>query len=498
MIRYRSTRDTKHDYDTVSSAEAIKKGLAPDGGLYVPTKYPVFSDGDFNTLRNMNYAEKAAYILSMFLEDYDEDELLKACREAYSEKRFTTGIAGTAAPLRRINDGIYSLELWHGPTSAFKDMALQIMPRLLSLALKMTGETNTAHILVATSGDTGKAALEGYKDVDGVKITVFYPVDGVSNMQKRQMQTTTGSNVHVTAVRGNFDDAQTGVKLIFQDKSLAKKALDHGFFFGSANSINWGRLAPQIVYYVSAYYDLVKEGRIPFGQKINICVPTGNFGNVFAAYIAKTMGLPVNKLIVASNSNNVLTDFIETGTYDRTREFHKTISPSMDILISSNLERLLYTLGGAELTSELMTSLKENGKYDAPSDIMDKLRDNFCGYYMTEEETKEIIKEVYQNHGYLMDPHTAVGYGCVSKYIRATGDNTPVILASTASPYKFAPAVNDALGIDSGDDDISSLEALSSSTGTSIPYPLKEALDLEIRFNEVIDPSEMPDIPFKV
>jgi threonine synthase len=210
------------------------------------------------------------------------------------------------------------------------------------------------------------------------------------------------------------------------------------------------------------------------------------------------MGLPVNKLIVASNSNNVLTDFIETGTYDRTREFHKTISPSMDILISSNLERLLYTLGGAELTSELMTSLKENGKYDAPSDIMDKLRDNFCGYYMTEEETKEIIKEVYQNHGYLMDPHTAVGYGCVSKYIRATGDNTPVILASTASPYKFAPAVNDALGIDSGNDDISSLEALSSSTGTSIPHPLKEALNLEIRFNEVIDPSEMPDIPFKV
>ena len=493
-MQYKSTRDTRENPITVSSAEAIKEGLAPDGGLYIPLSFPALSEADFSALLSMDYAERAADILSRFLTDYDKDALLSDCREAYSTDRFPGG----AAPLYRMENGIHALELWHGPTSAFKDMALQIMPRLLSRALVMTGEKRTAHILVATSGDTGKAALEGYKDVPGVKITVFYPVDGVSMMQKRQMQTTTGENVYVCAVEGNFDDAQNGVKAIFSDKALAEKANGANFFFGSANSINWGRLAPQIVYYISAYCDLVSSGEISMGDEINVCVPTGNFGNIFAAYIAMQMGLPVKRFICASNSNNVLTDFFLTGEYDRTRTFHKTISPSMDILISSNLERLLSVLGGAELCADLMAKLKADGKYTAPADLMEKIRAHFSGYYCSEEETAAEIRSAYENENYLIDPHTAVGLGCVKKYRAESGDSTPVVLASTASPYKFAPAVADAIGLSYTDDIFALLDALSEKTGTAVPVPLASTKDLDIRFTEVVPASAMPDVVFRV
>ncbi len=493
-MKFKSTRDFRENPTFVSSAEAIKEGLAPDGGLYIPEKFPALSDEEFAALRKMSYAERAAYILGIYLDDYDKDALADACREAYSDARFHGG----AAPLKKLDGGIYSLELWHGPTCAFKDMALQIMPRLLSLSLKMTDEKRIAHILVATSGDTGKAALEGYSDVDGVKITVFYPVDGVSTMQKLQMQTTLGDNVYVAAVRGNFDDTQNGVKAIFSDKALAERANGAGFFFGSANSINWGRLAPQIVYYVSAYCDLVNAGDVRFGEKINICVPTGNFGNIFAAYIAKMMGLPVGKLIVASNSNNVLTDFVTSGTYDRTREFYKTISPSMDILISSNLERLISVLGGASLTEQLMAELKESGKYTAPAELMEKIRGSFSAYCMNEEETKAAINDVFSHENYLIDPHTAVGYGCLEKYRAETGDNTPTVLASTASPYKFAPAVSEAIGLKEEDDIFASLTSLSTATGTAVPAPLARTKDMKVRFTEVLDPAEMPALTLRV
>ncbi len=493
-MQYKSTRDVRENPVTVSAAEAIKEGLAPDGGLYIPLSFPTLTEADFDALLSMTYPERAADILSRFLTDYDKDALLADCRAAYAEDRFPGG----AAPIYSMKENIHSLELWHGPTSAFKDMALQIMPRLLSRALAMTGEKRIAHILVATSGDTGKAALEGYKDVDGVKITVFYPVDGVSMMQKRQMQTTTGGNVYVCAVEGNFDDAQNGVKAIFSDRELAEKANEQGFFFGSANSINWGRLAPQIVYYVSAYCDLVRDGKIKTGDKINVCVPTGNFGNIFAAYIAMQMGLPVNRFICASNSNNVLTDFFLTGEYDRTRAFHKTMSPSMDILISSNLERLLSVLGGAELCADLMAKLKSEGKYTAPEGLMEKIRASFSGYYLNEEETAAVIASAYQNEHYLIDPHTAVGLGCVKKYRAETGDDTPVVLASTASPYKFAPAVADAIGLPEEEDIFALLDQLAVSTGTTVPAPLSSTKDLSVRFTETVAAEEMPAVVFRV
>lgn len=490
-MNYRSTRDTANSPLMTSSAEAIKKGLAPDGGLYMPDMLPRLSHDDITTLRTLSYADRAAYVLSMFLTDYDRDALLADCREAYSEERFPGG----AAPLHEIDDVLTSLELWHGPTCAFKDMALQIMPRLLSRALEMTGEKLRAHILVATSGDTGKAALEGYRDVPGVDISVFYPVDGVSRMQKMQMTTQEGENVNVCAVRGNFDDAQNGVKEIFADASLAEAAHDAGSFFSSANSINWGRLAPQIVYYISAYCDLVESGKIADGEEINVCVPTGNFGNIFAAFIARRMGLPIARLICASNANCVLTDFIRTGTYDRTREFYKTMSPSMDILISSNLERLLYVIGGSALTSELMEKLKTNGRYTVPESIRELISEVFAGYTLSEEETAATIRETYEKNGYLIDTHTAVGVGCARKYIAETGDRVRTVVASTASPYKFAADVAASLGhkIDS-DDPAEILNALSSLTNTEIPAPLKRTLTLPVRFTRTVDPSDMPDV----
>ncbi len=492
-MKYVSTRDHASTPAVVTAAEAIKKGLAPDGGLYIPTTIPALTHGDMDTLLDMSYDQRAAYILSLFLDDYDKDGLAADCRIAYGEDRFPGG----AAPLHKIDDTDYALELWHGPTSAFKDMALQIMPRLLSRALKMTGEDKTAYILVATSGDTGKAALEGYKDVDGVKMAVFYPDEGVSPMQKRQMATQEGANVYVTAVEGNFDDAQSGVKAIFGDKALAEKANEAGFFFSSANSINWGRLAPQIVYYISAYCDLVKSGDIESGDEILVCVPTGNFGNIFAAYIAKLMGLPIGKLLCASNTNNVLTDFIATGTYDKTRTFHKTMSPSMDILISSNLERLLYCLCGPMVTAKLMESLNTTGKYTLPESIMETLRTAFAGYWLDEAATSAVIRDTFQKDGYLVDTHTAVGLGCLRQYRADTGDKRKAVLASTASPYKFAADVCASLSIPAVEDDIAGLlNALSAATNTEIPAPLASVLTKAVRFTDVVKPCDMPSVPF--
>lgn len=492
-MKYISTRDTAAEPAAVSSAEAIKRGLAPDKGLYMPETIPALSTDDLARLAAMRYEERAADILSRFLTDYDKETLLADCTAAYENDRFPGG----AAPVVSIGDGIHAIELWHGPTCAFKDMALQIMPRLLSRALTMTGETRLAHILVATSGDTGKAALEGYRDVPGVKITVFYPVDGVSAMQKRQMTTQLGENVNVCAVHGNFDDAQNGVKAIFADNALAARAHDAGFFFSSANSINWGRLAPQIVYYVSAYCDLVNRGTIRMGDEVNVCVPTGNFGNIFAAYIAREMGLPLGRLICASNANCVLTDFIHTGVYDRTRTFYKTISPSMDILISSNLERLLFRLGGSRLTAQCMAQLSSEGKYTAPDALMEQLTAVFSAYTCSEEETAAVIRDCYTNRGYLCDTHTAVGLGAAEKYQRETGDSRPILLASTASPYKFAADVAKSLQIAlSSDEPGDILNTLSQATGTEIPAPLSRTLTMPVRFTQVIDPAQMADVIF--
>lgn len=493
-MKYVSTRDTSATPFATSAAEAIKMGLAPDGGLFIPTEVPQLTHGDMEALLSMTYAQRAAYILSMFLPDYDKDALASDCHTAYGEDRFPGG----AAPIHDIDGKDYSLELWHGPTCAFKDMALQIMPRLLSRALTMTGEDKTAYILVATSGDTGKAALEGYRDVPGVKMAVFYPDDGVSPMQKRQMATQEGNNVYVTAVEGNFDDAQSGVKAIFGDKALAQKASDAGFFFSSANSINWGRLVPQIVYYISAYCDLVKAGKIADGDEIVVCVPTGNFGNIFAAYTAREMGLPIGKFVCASNSNNVLTDFIRTGVYDKTRVFHKTMSPSMDILISSNLERLLYRLCGAAVTADLMKELNTTGKYTLPAQALEKLQSLFAGYWLDENGTAATIRDTYQNDSYLIDTHTAVGLGCLRQYRADSGDTRKAVLASTASPYKFAADVCASLGIRADENDIAGLlSTLSDATGTQIPAPLAAVLTRPVRFTDVVKPADMASVPFE-
>ena len=484
---YQSTRDI--NAKKIEGSMAIKQGLASDGGLFVPESIPTLTGDEILSLCGDSYPVRAAKILSKFLTDYTYGELLADCEKAYSYESFEGG----CAPLAKVREGLYSLELWHGPTSAFKDMALQIMPRLLSRALVKNDEKRTALILVATSGDTGKAALEGYKDVDGVKIMVYYPVDGVSRVQKLQMATQEGSNVNVCAIRGNFDDAQNGVKTIFGNEEAAKKLDASGVFLSSANSINWGRLAPQIVYYISAYCDLLTEGKIKLGDKVNYCVPTGNFGNIFAAYLAKLMGLPVGKLICASNTNNVLTDFLRTGEYNRNRKFHLTMSPSMDILISSNLERLLYFTAGSEKTAEYMASLKETGAYKISAELLAKINETFIGYYADEAETAATIKSTFEKEGYLADTHTSVALSCADKYIKDSGDNTPMVVASTASPYKFAADVLKSLGGEKPEDDLEALEMLSKLTNTEITRPLRGLAERKVNFKDVINADEMLD-----
>ena len=486
-MKFQSTRsDGKIKY---TAAQVIKQGLAEDGGLFVPESIPSITLEEIDSYRSLSYPVLAATILSRFLTDYSFDELLEDAINAYSHD----GFDGNPCSLKKVDKNTFSLELWHGPTCAFKDMALQIMPRLLSRALTKTNEDKTALVLVATSGDTGKAALEGYKNVDKVKIVVFYPENGVSAIQKLQMVTQDGSNVDVCAVEGNFDDIQTGVKRIFSDPNVIKELSDHGYFFSSANSINFGRLAPQIVYYVYAYCEMINKGEIALGDTVNVCVPTGNFGNILAAYIAKLMGLPINKLLCASNSNNILTDFLSTGRYDRNREFHLTVSPSMDILISSNLERLLYMMAGHEKTAQWMRSLNEKGYYEVDVKTLSAIKESFVGYYADEEKTLQTIRKTYTDLNYLMDTHTAVAFSCLNDYRSESGDMNKTILASTASPYKFAKDVLGTLRGKKGEDGVSVLDELSKATGTQIPKPLADLDKRSINFDAVCKPEAMTE-----
>lgn len=486
-----STRDSEKKL--FKASEVIKQGLASDGGLFVPESIPYVSLEEISELTKKSYPEIAATILAKFLSDYTYEEILEDAQKAYCKESFPDG----AAPLHKITDNMFSLELWRGPTAAFKDMALQIMPRLLSRALVKTGEINTALILVATSGDTGKAALEGHKDVDKVKIMVFYPVDGVSKVQKLQMVTQTGSNVNVCAIEGNFDDAQTGVKKIFADTEAKAKFLENSYILSSANSINWARLAPQIVYYFHAYCELLKSNEITLGDKVNICVPTGNFGNIFAAYLAKQMGLPIDKMVCASNANNILTDFLRTGVYDRNRDFHLTMSPSMDILISSNLERLLYFAAGSEKTASYMNQLNTIGRYEVSDEVKNVISANFAGYFADEDETAETLRKFYRELGYLADTHTSVALNCAEKYIAETGDTKKMIIASTASPYKFAADVYKSITGEEAAEGTAALDQLSSLTNTSISYPLKDLDKRTVNFNKVIKKEKMLEEVFK-
>ncbi|MBO4770139.1 MAG: threonine synthase [Clostridia bacterium] len=484
-MKYISTRGGS---PAISSAEAIRNGLAPDGGLYMPDCIPSLSEDDLKCLCGMGYSERAACIMHRFLYDsFPASELLSDCRSAYSGQSFP----GEPARVVPVGNSLRVLELWHGPTAAFKDMALQIMPHLFVSALRKTGDNRRALILVATSGDTGKAALEGYRDVDGVDIAVFYPVNGVSTVQKLQMATQTGKNVYVRAVEGNFDDAQTGVKKIFSDPAMGSKLNEKGYFLSSANSINWGRLVPQICYYISAYCDLISTGDINAGETVDIAVPTGNFGNILAAFIAKKMGLPVGKLLCASNVNNVLTDFFNTGKYDRNRDFRLTVSPSMDILISSNLERLLYLVCGTQKTAIYMEKLKKEGKYAVDNEDLDAMRADFDADYCDEEGTLEEIRHMYTDFGYLCDTHTAVALKCAERHITPSGRK--IIVASTANAYKFSPAVLQAI---SGEkcEGINAIGRLHEITGVEIPSPLRGIAERQIRFDphDSILPSEMP------
>ena len=472
----------------VDSAFAIKRGLAEDGGLFMPEEIPAFKDGELLSLSDKSYNERAAAIIGKFLTDYSYGELLDDANGAYSAEKF----GASPAPLHKIDENLFSLELWHGPTCAFKDMALQIMPRLFVRALRKTGEKRNALILVATSGDTGKAALEGYRDIEGTKIQVFYPTDGVSAVQKLQMQTQEGKNVSVKAIRGNFDDAQNGVKRIFADDKCAELLNGKNTFLSSANSINWGRLVPQIVYYVSAYLDMVNAGEIKFGEKIDVCVPTGNFGNIFAGYIAKLMGLPIERFICASNVNNVLTEFLETGRYNKNRDFHATISPSMDILISSNLERLLFVVAGQEKTAEYMERLVKDGEYTVSDEIFGKIKESFIGMYTNEESTRKTIKDTYENKNYLIDTHTAVATSAAERYISIYKAERKVLVVSTASPYKFAKDVFMSLKNDSVDfPDTEAPKMLSALTGTEIPTPLSSVLTKKILHPDIIGREDM-------
>ncbi|MCR5353088.1 MAG: threonine synthase [Clostridiales bacterium] len=486
-MNYFSTRAKTRENEKTAS-QVIIRGLADDGGLYMPENIPQIDGGFIKGLCGLKYYERAAKALSLFLTDYTEQELLSCADMAYN---YT--FDGYNTKISPLKDGVRMLELWHGPTCAFKDMALQIMPKLLSKALEKTGEQKTALILVATSGDTGKAALEGYKDVKGIKIAVFYPQNGVSRMQKLQMATQEGQNVSVFAIIGNFDDAQSGVKAIFSSESVKKALEEKNTFLSSANSINWGRLAPQIAYYISAYCDLVNEKDITNGEKVNITVPTGNFGNIFAAYIAKLMGLPVNKLICASNSNNILTDFLSTGIYDRNRKFYTTMSPSMDILISSNLERLLYLVAGPEKTAFYMKELSEKGRYEVDKSALDKIKETFCAYFATEDECRKTIKETFDEQNYLCDTHTAVAMSAAEKFKNEHGCAKKNIVVSTASPYKFAPDVLSSLGrsAKNPDDDKDVINALSEYTKTAVPKPISELFGKKIRFDKVLEKTEM-------
>ncbi len=478
-MQYQSTRD---DSNTVQSAEAIKMGISPEGGLFVPKVIPQVDFTFIAGLSNLNYNKRAIEILKLFLTDYADEEIIEYVNKAYNKSKFETE---SIAPVYKLNERAYILELWHGPTCAFKDMALQILPYLLTGAIKKTKESCEIVILTATSGDTGKAALEGFRDIEGTRIIVFYPENGVSEIQRLQMVTQEGSNVSVVAVGGNFDDTQNGIKSIFTDNKYKDLISNRNFKLSSANSINWGRLVPQIIYYFSAYADLLKNEEIKFADKVNFVVPTGNFGNILAAYYAKKMGLPINKLICASNENNVLTDFITTGVYDRNREFKTTVSPSMDILISSNLERLLFDITGNDCirVKQWMNDLNDKGKYEIAEITKQKIKEIFWAGYCNSDQTLETIKRINEEYSYIIDTHTAVGLSVYEKYINETGDETKVIIASTASPFKFNKSVLIAiLGEEyvKNKSEFELLKILSEKGGVKIPKSLLELDSKEI------------------
>ena len=488
-MNYLSTRNRDL---RMSAPEAIAKGLAPDGGLLTPAVLPRLPASAVETMKEMSYQQRVVYILNSFLEGFAASELTTYASEAYGGGKFSHE---DVAPVRKLDDNTYCLELWHGPTCAFKDMALQILPHLLTASLDKNDEKKTVCILVATSGDTGKAALEGFRNVDKTRMLVFYPKNGVSDIQELQMVTQEGGNVSVSSVAGNFDDAQTGVKTLFADEDLAAELAERGYFLSSANSINWGRVLPQIVYYASAYCDLLKSGAIAKGQPINVCVPTGNFGNILAAYYAKEMGIPINKLICASNQNNVLTDFLNTGAYDRNRIFYNTISPSMDILISSNLERMLFELSGRndKLVKEYMAQLAEYGSYRVDSSIRTKLKRIFSASSCDDVQTKAMIAKLWNEKEYLVDPHTAVAFHVLEEYRMETGDDTVTVTVSTASPFKFCDSVLDALGVREKQSGLEILDQLSSHTGVPVPMPLVRLKNRQRRFSGVVQKSAMKD-----
>lgn len=482
---------TRTDNEQMTSSQAILKGLGNDGGLYLPLTIPKLSLDEIGSFIKLSYNEKAMSILGKFLTDFTESELKHCIDNAYNERTFTSPLI---TPLHLIDDKSAVLELYHGPTSAFKDVALQILPFLLTTSARKNGDNRTYVILVATSGDTGKAALEGFRDVPNTKILVFYPNDGVSQVQKLQMVTQLGDNVKVVAVEGNFDDTQNGVKELFNNISLNKELNENNFTFSSANSINWGRLVPQIVYYFESYAQLVNSGKIKLGDEINFTVPTGNFGNILAGYYAREMGLPIKKLICAANANDVLKDFINTGTYNRNRNFMKTLSPSMDILISSNLERLLYLLsdGDKSLITKLMSNLKNIGSYKVAPELLSKIQSIFYSDSADDLETVTTIKELFENSDYLVDTHTAVAYKVYEKYVSKTNDSTFNVIVSTASPYKFNGAVAEAIIPDySNLDDMEQLQAIHKTTGVPIPEGLNGLEKKNIRFNDVISKEDM-------
>ena len=485
-LMYKSTRNAKVE---VTATEAILKGLADDGGLFMPVSIPTL-DVSLEELKGMTYQETAYAVMKKFLTDFTEEELKDCIAKAYDEKFDTEEIA----PLAKVEDTYY-LELFHGATIAFKDMALSILPHLLTTSAKKNQVKNDIVILTATSGDTGKAALAGFADVEGTKIIVFYPKNGVSKVQELQMVTQKGANTSVVAIHGNFDCAQSGVKAIFENKELAKEMADAGYQFSSANSINIGRLVPQIVYYVYAYAKLLENEEIVAGEEINVVVPTGNFGNILAAYFAKQMGIPIAKLICASNENKVLFDFFETGVYDKNREFILTISPSMDILISSNLERLIYLIAGcdAEKNSELMNALKENGVYQLDDSMKANLKD-FAAGYATEAEVQAKIKAVYEKTGYVMDTHTAVAASVYEKYVNSTGDSKKTVIASTASPYKFARSVMSAIDSRYGEvDELELIDTLEVLSNVDVPRAIDEIRDAEILHTLECDADKMEE-----
>lgn len=484
-LQYRSTRNSNV---SVTASQAILQGLSEDGGLFVPAEMPKFSF-ELEELKGMSYQETAYVVMKEFLTDYTEEELKSCISRAYDSKFDTEEIA----PLAKV-DGTYYLELFHGATIAFKDMALSILPHLMTVAAKKNRADKEIVILAATSGDTGKAAMAGFADVEGTRIIVFYPKDGVSKVQELQMLTQKGKNVDVVAIHGNFDQAQSGVKALFGDRELGQRLAGRGYQFSSANSINIGRLVPQIVYYVHAYGRLLENEEVRPGEEINVVVPTGNFGNILAAYYAKSMGLPIRKLICASNENKVLYDFFETGTYDKNREFVLTTSPSMDILISSNLERLLYLASGcdSEKDRELMGELASGGRYTVTEEMRAGLKD-FAAGYATESQAADKIRRVYEKTGYVMDTHTAVAAHVCDVYREKTGDETKCLVASTASPYKFVKSVLAAVG--SGEasdrDELEMLPELSRVSGTQMPEAVKEILNAEILHTRECDPDDM-------